>query len=76
MAASVPLSANKSIPDSMLGSVLENTLGSIPGSGFGVNLEASLELSCEHRVKQAWNQLLSTIGSILEMYFGVYLKVS
>jgi len=76
MAASVPLRANKSVPERMLGSVLENALGSIPGSGFGVNLKASFELSCEHRVKQAWNQLLSTIGIILEMYFGVYLKVS
>jgi hypothetical protein len=39
----------------MLRSVLENVLGGIPGNILGVYLEASGDLTWEHRVKQAWN---------------------
>jgi hypothetical protein len=51
MAASVLSSAIRSVLDGMPQSVLENTLGGVPVSRFGVYLEASLDLTWEHRVK-------------------------
>ena len=50
MAASILSSAFSSVPDSMLGSILDNILGCVPGNGLEVYLEASLELTWEHRV--------------------------
>jgi len=55
MAASIPLCAMRSIVESMLRSVLENILGGIPGNILGVDLDASRELTWEHRVQQTWS---------------------
>jgi hypothetical protein len=55
MAVSIPSCAIRSIVEGILRSVLENVHGSIPGNILGVYLVTSSELTCEHRVKQAWN---------------------
>jgi len=55
IAVSIPSCAIRSIVESMLRSVLENVLGGLPGNILGVYMDASLEHTWEHRVKQARN---------------------
>ena len=58
----------------MIGSVLECVLGGIPGNIVWMYLDASGELTWEHRVMQDQNVWLSGIGRILEIVLGCVIK--